>query len=975
MSVEIPGTQRELLPGSVYLGPCQETIALHIRLQPMNPVPDGPITRGDLPLYYADPEGLNVVMSYLVDGGAYVAAVDHKLRVIEGSASPRVAEALFGTSLGDYLVPETRESYRGRTGSLVVPEEVAEYIQSVSGLDTMAKTVHSIPYTQGTSQFLYPEDIMRVYNVPEDVDGTGQTVGIIGNGGGFSLSVLQNYWQSIGIFNFPTVTVVPTGGWVNNLNDGANTAELHMDIGAVGAFAPGAHIVVYAGPDVGTCISTAVHDGVNNPDIITMSLAIFNLPDANRTATEVDLSLAASLGITFVCPSGDWGSTFGERTDHNIVFNPALPDQPSYPQDSPNALVVGGTTLTTNSTGTQIVNETTWYTGTATSGTGWGSGGGVSKFFAKPSWQTVSTPNNSGTNFAGRAFPDIAGISNNIAGIYVDGTRGGWGGTSVASPMFAGILARVNQKVGHAVGFINNVLYAKQWAMRDIVNTQDTGHYPIGGAGWDIATGLGVPNVGLLIEAVAPGTTTHGSASASVLSTGSARLAIKGVNALFASAHLKSSGYALSHGAILPSGAMDDFSAWQPDLADPFMTRYINGLTTNGVTGWQRLWATSTVPQEFLDGSGNTIWKRASYVGVGDSYTSVPAGGYGLHSHVQLETWDTTFRTPTTLSGALPILYSADTTGVPATISVASVAANWPAPPFHLIISRGNADQELFLVNYIAGTNLTGRRGVASPMPAHSSGATVEIAELGLYESGRTIDVKIRANRTNYVKNPSFEASLAYVGTQNVSYSRTNGVATKAWGSYALGIQANSTADAYAMELLEINQSTQIAWAVWVLSPVGTWLDTRTMGLQEVSGSTFGRVIGSGATLMPIPANTWTRVDGAARVPFDWGSETALLLRPPSNSAGTAWDTGHPIYYDGLIVEEAQRAGDYFDGSFNSQDYMWETDDTGITHPHESRSYYYEGIHEKAYRVEKTVQQSIPYGASYHIRYGTTPIQ
>jgi kumamolisin len=120
------------------------------------------------------------------------------------------------------------------------------------------------------------------------------------------------------------------------------------------------------------------------------------------------------------------------------------------------------------------------------------------------------------TQRTGRGVPDVAGNADGRTGytILVDGqVVPGVGGTSAVSPLWAGLIARVNQHMGKPVGFINPLLYKGNVgaALRDItIGTNDTtgviGAYAAQ-PGWDACTGWGSPDGARLLEAL---TTTSG---------------------------------------------------------------------------------------------------------------------------------------------------------------------------------------------------------------------------------------------------------------------------------------------------------------------------------------------------------------------------------------------------------------------------------------------------------------------------------
>ena len=187
-----------------------------------------------------------------------------------------------------------------------------------------------------------------------------------------------------------------------------------------------------------------------------------------------------------------------------------------FPASSPYVLACGGTTLHLSSTG--LTGETVWNNGGLASvlGAGGASGGGISERNAVPSWQQGIVPASANPGHArGRGVPDVAGNSDETTGyvIQADGqSMPGVGGTSAVSPLWAGLIARINQHLGKPVGFINPLLYSqfgKTAAFHDVTsgNNDPTGGQLGGynaGRGWDACTGWGSPDGTRLLNALDP---------------------------------------------------------------------------------------------------------------------------------------------------------------------------------------------------------------------------------------------------------------------------------------------------------------------------------------------------------------------------------------------------------------------------------------------------------------------------------------
>ncbi len=157
--------------------------------------------------------------------------------------------------------------------------------------------------------------------------------------------------------------------------------------------------------------------------------------------------------------------------------------------------------------GGKVTAETVWNDAATNGGA---TGGGISDQFGLPTWQAgASIPPSVNNQHVGRGVPDVAGDADPQTGyqVYVDGQSTPIGGTSAVAPLWAGLIALLNQKRGKAVGYLNPFLYqhyqqlAQSQALRDII-TGNNGDYKAG-PGWDACTGLGTPDGSLLLTALA----------------------------------------------------------------------------------------------------------------------------------------------------------------------------------------------------------------------------------------------------------------------------------------------------------------------------------------------------------------------------------------------------------------------------------------------------------------------------------------
>ena len=332
----------------------------------------------------------------------------------------------------------------------------------------------------------------QIYDYPSG-DGTGQCIGLIELGGGFQLDDLSNYFSSLNINTPQVISVSVDGGQNSPSTPDSADGEVMLDIEVAGAIAPSAKIVVYFAPNTDQgfldAITTAVHDSTNQPSVLSISWGSAESGWTTQALTNFDeaFQAAAAMGVTVCVASGDNGSSDGINDGMNHV---------DFPASSSFALGCGGTTLQTSNE--QIVSETVWND----QPNGGATGGGVSNVFPLPSWQDgfdVPSPTVQG---GGRGVPDVSGDADPNTGynILVDGESAVFGGTSAVAPLWAALVARINQSIGKPVGFLNPLIYAQAVetsGFHDI--TQGNNGAFSAAQGWDPCTGLGSPDgTGLL---------------------------------------------------------------------------------------------------------------------------------------------------------------------------------------------------------------------------------------------------------------------------------------------------------------------------------------------------------------------------------------------------------------------------------------------------------------------------------------------
>jgi kumamolisin len=427
-------------------------------------------------------------------------AAAHGLSIVQEHAGRRTVvlsgtvaqfNAAFGVDLQRFEYPGG--SYRGRIGSVHLPDELHGRVEALLGLDNrpVAKPHFRLRrQTQDeTASSFTPLQIASLYNFPPGT-GQGESVGIIELGGGELAADLSAYFLSLGISSSPNVTTVSVDQGQNEPTGDPNgpDGEVMLDIEVVGAVAPQANIAVYFAPNTDAgfldAITTAIHDVTNKPSVISISWGApeSSWTEQSLTAFDSAFQAAAAMGISVCVASGDHGSSDGV---------PDGADHVDFPASSPHVLACGGTRL--RATGNAIIEEAVWNDAPE----GGSGGGGVSSFFALPSWQEglQATRTSGGTApLTMRGVPDVSGNADPATGydVLIDGTNTVIGGTSAVAPLWAGLIARINAAKGTSIGFVNPTLYATPAALRDIAQGNN-GNFAAA-LGWDACTGLGSPD-------------------------------------------------------------------------------------------------------------------------------------------------------------------------------------------------------------------------------------------------------------------------------------------------------------------------------------------------------------------------------------------------------------------------------------------------------------------------------------------------
>jgi kumamolisin len=397
------------------------------------------------------------------------------------------------------------------TSPVHVPEQLAGIVEGVFGIGDLpiarphfqfGNVIAETSALAGPTTFS-PVDVAKLYRFPAGLDGSGQCIAIIELGGGYRTADLNTYFRSLKL-PAPWVTSVSVDGGKNKPGQPSGAdGEVMLDIEIAGAIAPKATIAVYFAPNTEKgfldAITMAIHDTVHKPSVISIS---WGAPEADWSPQAMQsfdqaFQTAAALGVTICCAAGDAGSG-DQDPDNGAADGLAHAD---FPGSSPYVLCCGGTRL--DAKNGAMTSEVVWNDDLLRSA----SGGGVSDVFDLPAYQKgakVPPSANKGGRI-GRGLPDVAGNASPATGyrVRVDGQNFVVGGTSAVAPLWAGLVALMNQKLKKPVGWLNPLLYgpvAGTGSFNDITNG-GIGAYTAG-KGWDACTGWGSPVGSALLEAL-----------------------------------------------------------------------------------------------------------------------------------------------------------------------------------------------------------------------------------------------------------------------------------------------------------------------------------------------------------------------------------------------------------------------------------------------------------------------------------------
>ncbi|HWE38520.1 MAG TPA: protease pro-enzyme activation domain-containing protein, partial [Isosphaeraceae bacterium] len=311
--VGLPGSEKAPAPGAS-VGeptPADETFQVSIRVRRRTPLPPGPPKPGRhmshaeyAAKHGADPADVKVVEGFAKHFGLTVASVLPAERTVILEGTTAAFSKAFRVELRTHRLRD-ETWYRGRQGTISIPDELKGIVVGVFGLDNRqvvwpmfrsgpirrpaaaagmkadAKATPAAAFqTPGTVTSFFPNELAAMYNFPDGTDGTGQTVGIVELGGGFRQQDLDAYFKKAGVDNPPSISVAKVPGGATNKpgpdDPDMPDVEVLLDMEVVGSAAPGAKMVMYFIKDGSDeqCllgVTTAIHDPYAKNTILSLS--------------------------------------------------------------------------------------------------------------------------------------------------------------------------------------------------------------------------------------------------------------------------------------------------------------------------------------------------------------------------------------------------------------------------------------------------------------------------------------------------------------------------------------------------------------------------------------------------------------------------------------------------------------------------------------------------------------------------------
>jgi len=447
---------------------------------------------------------VSAVTSYLSKKDFKGIAVDSNRLMITGSATVGAIETAFNTRLDTFNVGGHRIYANVKAAS--VPNALASDVGAVLGLNDLRMNAirPMVASPKAPLAGYYPKEFQTVYDATKAPTGSKSSIAVFAEGDLRGvISDLRYAEQKQKLPQVP-VTVVRTGPATT---DTANAIEWDLDTQVSTGMAQSVkRLFIY---DVSTMTDTDFAHAINvwaSQDKAVLGSASIGEPDAlawadgSMFAIDTAVEEAAAQGQSFFASTGDTGASCA-LVNTNGVPDTGVTASLCYPADGTWTTAVGGTTLVTDANN-NYTTELAWNAG----------GGGLSYLEYPGPWTDLA---NQGSAGGFRGSPDIAMDADLTTGanIYVAKVVNTIGGTSVASPLAMGAIARIesglHNKLGIAVVRFYG-LYNKANPAAGDVNAVPGFHDIVAGSnglyaatpGWDYTTGIGSVDVAALLKAL-----------------------------------------------------------------------------------------------------------------------------------------------------------------------------------------------------------------------------------------------------------------------------------------------------------------------------------------------------------------------------------------------------------------------------------------------------------------------------------------
>jgi len=499
-------------------------------------------------------EDYDAVVRFAKQNGFTVVGGSRDAMDVQLEGSVTTIEAVFNVSMGVYQHPPEDRTFfapdREPTVSLPFP------LWHISGLDNYSlprpALVHgnssqnsNATTGSGPSASFLGSDMRAAYYGTGSLTGAGQNIGLL-EYYGYDLADLNTYYTNAGQARTAAVTGISTDGTsLNCIYPSCDDTEQILDMTQALGMAPGiTTLYVYVG-STDTAILGSMSSHTPLPSQLSSS---WTWTPADPSIDDPYFLKMAAQGQSYFQASGDsraWSSS-----------------NDLYPSEDANVICVGGTDLQTSSAGGPWSSETAWVD----------SGGGISpSHIAIPSWQqlagVINSSNKGSTSY--RNGPDVSANADFTFYVCADQTTctaNYYGGTSFATPMWAGYVALANQQAvangDLAVGFINPAIYPIGVSSNYAADFHDitSGSNGLSAVnGYDLVTGWGSPNGAALINALAVSSSPNFTISASP----SSQTVVQGGGATYTATVAPLNGFtgAVAFGVSgLPSGTTGIFS-------------------------------------------------------------------------------------------------------------------------------------------------------------------------------------------------------------------------------------------------------------------------------------------------------------------------------------------------------------------------------------------------------------------------------